>query len=312
MATLASSLGLNAVRRVAAGVDPAPTDGPTNTALPLITGDLTIDGFWEFSVGEWDTAVEFDAAVIETDGVDENVLFARALVDGATSITVTPTVGFSMVMQVWARNAAAIETYAESAEFGPMEEPAVTLVAGLIFNRLAITLPPGWNTLGPNQNSVLYAAPPGYGMGGTNITSTQWDLPPARSDPRLQGRNGLNLSTGQGHLRIDLPDGPGEYLVYAGFGHSVDVVPRLGIRDGSTSGAYLLDFNADGAISTGGSTGVADIAGNVTNEAGWVAASAFGGEPVTINPTTSALFISRSSVSGAPHLSCIAIVKVNA
>jgi hypothetical protein len=277
--------------------------GPTLITAPAITGSLEVDSTLTFDVGVWDGATSFEIEIVSTSPTD--TLLARQPADGATTGSITTVVGSSLVLRVWATSVGGT-TYAESAAFGPIEAAGDVWIGGFVISPdiLHDPTPIGstntYTLLAPNPAGNPYAAPPGYGW---NVASEANFSGVSRGDPRLNGRVGENSQLG---VRVDLPEA-GVYLVYVGVGSSNTAVSgRFVIRDGVNSVAPLLHEVITGTVNT---TSTADANGIITTSADWTAASQYGGTPVEVTITGTAIWIGRPATSGTSHLNCFTILK---
>jgi hypothetical protein len=150
---------------------------------------------------------------------------------------------------------------------------------------------------------------PSWGWVGSNAasTTTDFDAQAGKGDVRLNGRYGINGSPAQIGIQIDLPDGPGIYIIHAGLSANSTVVPRMEVRDGGSAATVLRTFNAAAASVT--SAQVIDAADNITTVAGWQAASDYGGAGFEVTASGNSLWFGRPTTSGSPWINCIAVLK---
>lgn len=125
-------------------------------------------------------------------------------------------------------------------------------------------------------------------VGGTGGFDYTW-----ATDARLSGRINFNAATSN-YLRIDLPNGPGRYRIWAAVGNPNSVAAMsssLAIRDGDT-----LELHSYADVATpGGGRWVVDASGEPIEVAGWLASN--GGAHVDIEATQPFITIRRKTAA---------------
>lgn len=288
-----------------------PTDGPTNLVLPAILGSTDVGAEKTFDVGLWSDQVDLmEIRVTQTNPT--KVLLEWTTVTGGSTGALSEDVGGTLTLHVRCSNSVG-STVASSAPFGPITPAGDQWIGGFVFtpNENLDPNPVGslvnWTRIAPNPLANAYDSGLGYGFEGTSIGDVAFQLN-TKTDPRVSGRAQMNFAPSVQRFRIDVP-GPGTYEIYGGFSATAAVTPRLEVRDGPLGTEDLLHTVNVAAATTGSSAGVMDIADNLTDTAGWVAASPYGGMPVQIEVTGSSITLCRPTGTGVTALNCFAILK---
>ncbi len=286
---------------------------PVNLEPPVITGLLGQGSELTFDVGLWTGATSFEIEVTQTSPTA--TLLARQAVTGTTTGTVASAVGGTLTLTVWATGPGGV-TQLASAPFGPIEAVGDQWVIGLVLNENAgfdptpSGAPVTYTRLGTGAEAgMAYSAGQGWGWVGSNIASANDFSGQTRADVRLQQRYSLNLTPGVAGIRVDLPGGPGVYIIHAGFGAGTGVVPNMDVRDGGGSTDPIIGSVNAAGNSTGSAGNTMDAAGNVATHALWTSASIYGGQPIEVTATGSSLWFGRFASGGAMNLNYIGILK---